>query len=224
MTKALVFEKGRDEDRIVTSRKGGGTFRIDVEGKAAHAGNSHDKGVNAIHALALLVPRIEALTDYDRGVTVNVGLFSGGTAKNTVAQHAHCIIDARFVSVEDAEAFQGTLEALVDDFKSTETSRLKGARFEVSGDITRPPMPATAETKALCTDYEKVAARVGLGTGEAPRQGGFSDSNLLAALDIPTIDGLGPFGAGAHSLDEWCDLVSLRQRTKALALYLMHQA
>jgi glutamate carboxypeptidase len=218
ITEALVFEKGRDEDRIVTSRKGGGTFRVAVEGKAVHAGNHHPDGVNAIHALALVIPEIEAMTHYESGTTVNVGLIEGGTSKNTVPQHASCTIDARFIGAAEAQAFEGRLRALVE--RPLGTQRLASATFTVTGTITRPPMEATDEIRALCARYGVHAESVGLGSGETPRQGGFSDSNLLAALGIPTVDGLGPFGQGAHSLDEWCSLSSLLRRTQALALFL----
>ena len=217
---ALVFEKGRDEDRIVTSRKGGGTFRFDVFGRAAHAGNHHDKGINAIHALALLVPQIEALTDYELGVTVNVGLLQGGTAKNTVAEHAFCVVDVRFVSAEVGAQVQKSLHEIA---AQALPGRLREAEVKVDGRITRPPMELTPENEALRQAYERYAAWVGLGTGAAPRQGGFSDSNLLAAHGIATIDGLGPNGHGAHSTSEWCDLNSLLQRTKALALYIANE-
>jgi glutamate carboxypeptidase len=221
MSHALVFEKGRDEDRIITCRKGGGTFRVGVEGTAAHAGNHHDKGVNAIHALSLVIPKIEAMTDYASGTTVNVGLIEGGTAKNTVPQHASCTIDARFITAEDAAAFEERLQTLVNE--PLDDERLKDVHFTVTGTITRPPMEATEENKALCERYGAYATAVGLGNGEAPRQGGFSDSNLLAAQGIPTIDGLGPFGHGAHSHDEWCSLPSLRRRTEALAMFLAEE-
>jgi glutamate carboxypeptidase len=219
---ALVFEKGRDEDRIVVSRKGGGTFTVEVEGKAAHAGNHHEKGVNAIHALSLLIPQIEALTDYEKGVTVNVGLMNGGTSKNTVPPNASCTIDARFLTTADAEAFEDKLQALVE--KPLGNERLKDANFRVSGNVTRPPMETTDEIQALCARYGEHAKSVGLGSGQAPRQGGFSDSNLIAALGIPTVDGLGPWGEGAHSVDEWCSLKSLLKRTQALALFVAEEA
>ena len=211
LSHALVFEKGRDEDRIITCRKGGGTFRVGAEGVASHAGNHHEDGVSAIHALALVIPHIEALTNYDEGITVNVGLIEGGTAKNTVPQHASCVIDARFL----------TLEEVVTEVELP--GRLSEVKSSVSGTITRPPMEATDENKSLCERYGAHAEAVGLGAGEAPRQGGFSDSNLLASHGIPTVDGLGPFGHGAHSHDEWVDLESLRRRTKALAMFLAEE-
>jgi len=215
LTEALVFEHGRAEDRIITSRKGGGAFRIEARGRAAHAGNDHPNGVNAIHALALVVPEIEALTDYDRGITLNVGLFEGGTAKNTVPESASCIVDVRFVSAADGEEVSRRIREIIE-----RPSPVAGATLTMSGGISRPPMEKTPQIDALRARYERSARAVGLGTGEAPRQGGFSDANLLAAAGVPTIDGLGPAGAGAHSTEEYCEVRSLLARTQALALFL----
>ncbi len=213
---ALVFEHARAEDRTITSRKGGGSFELTARGRAAHAGNAHAEGVNAILALSLLVPRIEALTDYDRGITLNVGLFRGGTAKNTIPAEAHCIIDVRVVTTEDAEEVSQRIRDIVSAAEGVPA----GATFELTGGITRPPMERTDANEALRERYERASTAVGLGSGPAPRQGGFSDANLLAAHGVPVIDGLGPSGGGAHSHDEWCDLESMRKRTKALARYL----
>lgn len=223
---ALVFEAGRAEDRIVTRRKGGGMFQLTAHGHAAHAGNDHHLGRNAIHALALLIPRLEALTDYDRGVTVNVGLIEGGTAKNTVPDHASVTVDTRFATVADAEAVVAAIEALVADPYAGLVGvpeRLREVRFELVGGITRPPMEATHATQELRARYERHAAAVGLQIGEAPLQGGGSDANLLAARGVPCIDGLGPAGRHYHRVDEWSSLDSLRRRTQALALFLAEE-
>jgi glutamate carboxypeptidase len=217
LSAALIFEKGRKEDRVITSRKGGGTFHIHAAGRAAHAGNAHAKGVSAVHALALLVPQLEAITDYDRGITVNTGMLNGGTAKNTVPGQAEAVLDVRFVHAADESFVREALQAVVS---SPMPERLRDIEFTLSGQITRPPMEATAEIQALRAEYEQYAAAVGLGIGEAPRQGGFSDSNLLAALGVPTIDGLGAWGEGAHTLNEWLSAESLLKRTEALALFL----
>lgn len=221
LTQALVFEKGRDEDRIVTSRKGGGTFRVTARGVAAHAGNSHAEGVNAVHALALLVPKIEAITDYARGITLNVGVFEGGTSKNTVPEHASVTIDARFV---EAATVDEVVAKLHEVLATPMPPRLAAVQFALSGGVSRPPMERTAEIEALRFEYEAAALAAGLNVGEAPRQGGFSDANLLAALGVPTIDGLGPYGDGAHSTAEWCSIDSLRRRTEALARFLALRA
>ncbi|MEE9381867.1 MAG: M20/M25/M40 family metallo-hydrolase [Nannocystaceae bacterium] len=220
---ALIFEGGRDEDRVITSRKGGGSFRFTVTGKPAHAGIDHREGVNAIHALALLIPRIEAITDYARGVTVNVGIIEGGTAKNTVPEEAWCQVDARFVTQEGADHVVACLEAVAErafDDLDAVSDRLRQATCVLTGRVTRPPMEAEPRNQALRRLYEPHAARLGLGIGEAPLQGGGSDANLLSAFGVPCIDGLGPFGKGFHSPSEWSSLESLRRRTCALACFL----
>lgn len=221
---ALVFEAGRTEDKIVTRRKGGAVFTIEVRGKAAHAGNRHADGVSAIHGLALVVARLEALTDYARGVTVNVGLIEGGTAKNTVPDRARCEIDARFVRAEDGVWLDQTIASLArDPFAGLEgvPSKLGALALTVGGGITRPPMEATDASQALRLAYEKHASLAGLGTGEAPLQGGGSDASLLAACGVPSIDGLGPCGQHFHEREEWCSLESLKKRTEALATFLL---
>lgn len=224
-TEALVFEAGRVHDHIVTSRKGGGLFTVHAEGRAAHAGNRHSEGVNAIHAISAVVMRLEALTDYASGLTVSVGLARGGSAKNTVPEHAEIGVDVRFTSARDVARLRAALEAIErDPFEGLEArwlnDRVLRARVRVEGDITRPPMEAGPATQALRARYEHQAAAVGLGVGEAPLQGGGSDANLLAARGVPCIDGLGPFGEFFHETREWCSLQSLARRTAALARYL----
>lgn len=221
---ALVFEAGREADRIVVARKGAAAFRIEAKGRAAHAGNRHHDGVNAIHALSLLIPRLEALTDYQRGVTVNVGLMEGGTAKNTVPEQASCTIDARFLTVADGIALEAKIGELVrspwQGVSPAPGTRLADATFTLSGGISRPPMEAHAANDALRLRYEKYASAVGLKVGSAPLQGGGSDANLLAAAGVPAIDGLGPYGQHFHQVEEWSSLSSLLRRTQALAAFL----
>ncbi len=226
-TAGLVFESGRKQDLIVTARKGGGVYTVTVHGKAAHAGNDHKAGVNAIHALALLVGKIEAMTEYSRGVTLNVGTIEGGTAKNTVPERASCQIDARFETVADAEQVTAALYGLaIDPFAGIDgvPERLRGVRVEVSGGVTRPPMEPIAASQKLRLAYEPYAAASGLQIGEAKLQGGGSDANLLVALGVPCIDGLGPYGEYFHQVTEWCSLTSLHRRTAALAWFLAEQA
>ncbi|MFW5920838.1 MAG: M20/M25/M40 family metallo-hydrolase, partial [Polyangiales bacterium] len=172
-TEALVFEAGRAKDRIVTRRKGGLVLDVEVTGKAAHAGNNHEDGVSAIHALSLLVPRFEALTDYERGMTINVGLMQGGSAKNTVPAWAWCELDGRFLRAEDGEALLGEVRRICAS--PDLPGRLGPVDIAVTGGITRPPMEATDASQRLRARYEAEAGAVGLGTGEAPLQGGGSD-------------------------------------------------
>lgn len=227
-TAALVFEAGRTADRIVTRRKGGGLWTLTAHGRAAHAGNAHAAGVNAIHALALVVPKLEALTDYARGLTVSVGLFDGGTAKNTVPERAELGLDARFETGRDAAELEARLRAIAaapfEGLDGVPEKLRAHARLELSGGVTRPPMEATDATQALRARYEAVATECGLGAGEAPLQGGGSDANLLAAAGVPCIDGLGPSGADFHQTTERASLSSLARRTEALALFLLDEA
>ncbi|MEM9460258.1 MAG: M20/M25/M40 family metallo-hydrolase [Myxococcota bacterium] len=227
LTAALVFEAGRDEDRIVTCRKGSARFEFAVTGRAAHAGLRHAEGINAIAVLARLVIAAEAITDYERGVTVNVGIISGGTAKNTVPDQARCVIDSRFLTVSDAHEVVVRMEALAADPFGDEPdvpSRLREATVELRGGIARPPMEVLPGTQALRRRYEAHAGAAGLRIGEAPRQGGGSDANLLAAHGVPCIDGLGPYGKFFHNPKEWSSLSSLRRRTQALACLLAEEA
>jgi glutamate carboxypeptidase len=219
---ALVFEAGRVDDEIVTCRKGSAVFTVTTRGVAAHAGNKHREGTNAVHALALLVPRIEALTDYDAGLTANVGLFDGGTARNTVPEEAKCVVDVRFTHLADVERVQRFFAELEKDPQLPQ--RLTAATVSVDGRVARPPMEATDETQALRLRYERHAADVGLKVGEAPLQGGGSDANLLAARGVPCIDGLGPWGQHFHKVQEHSSLDSLKRRTKALARFLLEEA
>lgn len=220
---ALVFEAGRDSDLIVTSRRGSGSITVTAHGRSAHAGNKHEEGVNAIHALALVIPQIEALTDYAKGVTLNCGLVDGGTAKNTVPDRARVVVDLRFTRAVDGDDVIARLRALADaPFAGVPVpERLRAARLVVEGGVARPPMEPGPTTGALRALYEEHAARAGLGVGEAPLQGGGSDANLLAAHGVPVIDGLGPFGKHFHKVEEWSSLSSLRRRTATLAAFVV---
>jgi len=224
---ALVFEAGRREDQIVTCRKGSARFEFVVEGRAAHSGNEHEKGINAIAVLARLVLKAEAMTDYARGVTINVGIIEGGTAKNTVPDRARCVIDSRFERVVDAHEVSARMQALAADPFGDEADvppRLRDAKVELLGGVARPPMEVIEGTQALRLRYERHAAAAGLRVGEAPLQGGGSDANLLGALGVPCIDGLGPHGAFFHNPREWSSLSSLQRRTQALACLLAEEA
>lgn len=218
VSEALVFECGRAEDGIVTARKGGGRYEIEATGRGAHAGLHHEEGLNAIAALAHVIEPIEALTDYARGVTLNVGLIEGGTSTNTVPERARLEVDGRVIEPADAVETDRRIRALVAGLQLPE--RLKGATLRIEGGFHRPPMVATDESRALMRRYAAEAEAVGLGAPEAPLQGGGSDANLLAAAGVPCIDGLGPWGQGAHRTSEWCSLSSLRRRTEALARFL----
>ena len=225
---ALVFEAGRDEDRIVTRRKGGGLYSVTARGVSAHAGNRYLDGTNAIVALSLVLPRIEAMSAPPIGTTVSVGLIEGGTAKNTVPDHAIAHLDTRYETLAEAMRLEASMRALLADpfadlSEAIAPARLRKATLSLEGGVTRPPMEPGAETAALLASYAMAARAVGLGADEAPLQGGGSDANLLAAHGVPCIDGLGPYGQYFHETREWCSLGSLSRRTKALARFLAHR-
>jgi len=217
---ALVFESGRANDMIITRRKGVGAMTVTAHGKAAHAGNNHKDGANAIWALAKFVDAAHQLTDYARGVTVNVGQFTGGTSKNTVAEKAECMLDLRYETVADAEGLVASLRTAAD----VVTAASPGVRIEVSGGANRLPLERTPMSASLRDEYGACARASGLGDGEAPLLGGGSDANTVAPLGVPAIDGLGPRGAGFHTSTEYVELATFVPKAEALVRFLLGRA
>ncbi|MBX3234337.1 MAG: M20/M25/M40 family metallo-hydrolase [Labilithrix sp.] len=213
---ALVFEAGRKGDLVITRRKGTGSVTLTAHGKAAHAGNAHKEGVNAVWALAKLVDRVQLLTDYARGVTVNVGKFTGGTSKNTVPDRAEALVDFRFETRADGEALVAAMRAAADECAAA----VPGARIEIGGGIARPPLERTAASAALMEAYGAAARASGLASGEAALIGGGSDASTTSAMGIASIDGLGPRGIGFHTHDEQIEIASLLMKAEALARFL----
>ncbi|WP_428267637.1 M20/M25/M40 family metallo-hydrolase [Haliangium sp.] len=216
---ALVFEAGRADDVIITQRKGTGRVTVHATGKAAHAGNHHAEGVNAIWALARFVDRVQRLTDYDAGLTVNVGLIEGGSTANTVPAQASCTIDFRYLSAEAGQVAVHGFEAA-----AAEIGADTGAGIEVVGGIRRLPLQRTEASLALYRAYAAAARGAGLGDGECPLIGGGSDANTVSAVGVPAIDGLGPRGRGFHTHDEYIEISSLALRVEALVRYLLADA
>ncbi len=212
---ALVFESGRATDALVTSRKGTGKVTASVVGKAAHAGNNLKDGINAVWAIARFVDGAQRLTDWDKGVTVNVGLISGGSSANTVPEHASCQLDFRYVHGVDGLELMAAFERLGGVIGAE-----LGAQFGFEGGIRRAPLERTEASVALLHRYEACALAEGLAGGEAPLQGGGSDANTVSSIGVPAIDALGPRGRGFHTHDEYIELPTLAQRTRALVRFL----
>ncbi|MDQ3364929.1 MAG: M20/M25/M40 family metallo-hydrolase [Myxococcota bacterium] len=211
---ALVFESGRANDMIITRRKGVGAMTVTAHGKAAHAGNNHKDGANAIWALARFIDAAQQLTDYGRGVTVNVGQVTGGTSKNTVPEGAECMLDLRYETVADAETLVTSLRAIA------EAVAIPGVALEVAGGANRLPLERTVASAALRDEYAACAQLAGLGHGEAGLLGGGSDANTVAPLGVPAIDGLGPRGAGFHTTSEYVELDTFGPKAEALLRFL----
>lgn len=216
-TRCLVFESGRSNDAIVTQRKGTGAVTVTAHGKAAHAGNNHADGANALWALARFVDRAQGLTDYPRGITVNVGKVTGGQGKNTVPDQAIAELDIRFQTKADSQWLMKELQGAAQAAGASVT----GTRLEVSGGPSRLPMERTDASVALMNAYAAHARAHGLAADEAPRVGGGSDACTSSAMGIASIDALGPRGKGFHTVDEYIEAKTLVSRAQALADYLL---
>lgn len=190
----LVFEPSAGPDGACkTSRKGVGHYLLRVEGKAAHAGLDFPSGASAVLELAQQLTRIAALTDLRRGITVNPGVIRGGTRSNVIADMAEAEIDVRVVSAAQARLIDRRLKALrAYDRRCT---------LHFSGGINRMPFERSAATARLYHKARELAGEIGFELPEIAVGGG-SDGNLTASLGIPTLDGLGAVGAGAHAADE----------------------
>ncbi|MGQ9766317.1 MAG: M20 family metallopeptidase [Anaerolineae bacterium] len=193
---------------LKTWRKGVGMYRIKTKGVAAHAGAAHDQGINAIEELAHHILAIQALTDYEAGTTVNVGVVSGGTRSNVVPEEAWAVVDLRVMNQAEADRIDRLMRHLIP--------RLAGASVEVSGGLNRPPMVRTAMTAALFERAVAIANELGFSVDETGTGGG-SDGNFTAALGVPTLDGLGVAGDGGHAQHEHVVISSLPERAALLA-------
>ncbi|GEJ58598.1 M20/M25/M40 family metallo-hydrolase [Anaeromyxobacter diazotrophicus] len=211
---ALGFEPGRAGDAIVTRRKGVASLSAIARGVAAHAGAEHQRGKNAVWALARFVDRAQALTDYGRGSTVNVGLFQGGTTRNTVPELARAEVDLRYVTTEDGQQLYAALE------EAAAAAAVEGTRLELVKSAWRPPMVRTDASAELAREFGRCQEESGLASGEAPLSGGGSDASTTSDMGIPSIDGLGPRGSGFHTVEERVDLASLVPKALAVARFL----
>ena len=223
-TGALVFEAGRKGDLVITRRKGTGSMNAVATGRAAHAGNNHKEGKNAIWALARFIDRAQALTDYARGVTVNVGVISGGTSKNTVPERAEAQLDLRFETIADGEKLVADLRAAAASapaLESADGNPLDGVTIALGGGIARQPLERSDASVALMNSYLACAKASGLGGGEAALIGGGSDASTSSAIGIASIDGLGPRGVGFHTKDEQIEIATLVLKAQALARFLL---
>jgi len=203
----LVLEPSRD-DALVTWRKGVGRFELEVQGVASHAGAAHERGVSAVQELAHQIIRLEAMTDYERGTTVNVGVVEGGSKVNVRPASAWAAIDLRVLTAVEGRRMTEAILGLQP--VNPETTLI------VSGGMNRPPWEASPASDALFERARRAGAALGFDLWPAGTGGG-SDGNFTAALGVPTLDGLGVVGEDAHALTEWVDLTSLPRRAALLA-------
>jgi glutamate carboxypeptidase len=208
---ALVLEPSREE-ALVVWRKGVGRFELEIRGVASHSGAAHERGISAVEELAHQVLRLEAMTDYGLGTTVNVGVVQGGSRVNIRPESAQANIDLRVVTAEEGQR-------MTDAILHLQPVNPK-ATLSVTGGLNRPPWAPSAANDALFERARRVGSRLGMELFPSGTGGG-SDGNFTAALGVPTLDGLGVVGEDAHALTEWVDLNSLPGRAALLAELLL---
>lgn len=193
---------------LKTGRKGIAKFKVGISGRASHAGGDPQRGRSAIEELAHQILRLHALTDYEVGTSVNVGVVRGGTRSNIVAASAEAEVDVRFCTMDEGERIRQVIVGLSPVLPDIEIS--------VTGGIERPPMKRTPEGARLFRIARGFAQDLGFDVCEE-FSGGASDGNFTAAMGIPTLDGLGPLGVGSHATNEHVVIASLPQRTALMA-------
>jgi glutamate carboxypeptidase len=208
----LVLEPGTGlAGKIKTARKGVGDYTVTVKGRASHAGVDFQNGASAIIELARQIERIAGFTQMDRGITVNPGVISGGTRTNVVAAEARAEVDIRVARLKDAPALDKKFYGLRPFDKR--------CTIHVEGGLNRPPMERSPGIRKLFELARGCARELGVQLEESSTGGG-SDGNFTAALGIPTLDGLGGVGEGAHAINESILIDRIADRTALLAMLL----
>lgn len=203
----LCLEPPLPGGKAKTFRKGVGSFHLTVRGVAAHAGVDYEKGANAILELCRLAIQLQELTDHRRSITVSVGTIKGGTASNVVPDHAEADVDFRVATVADGRRIEEQVQGLrPSDPRCT---------LEICGGLNRPPLERTDAVVRLYQKAQAAAAAAGMDLGEGSTGGG-SDGSFTAAMGIPTLDGLGCAGDGAHASNEHIEVEDIPRRAAFL--------
>lgn len=205
----LVLESDRDKGNLIYERKGIVKYTIKFEGVASHAGNDPEKGASAITEMFKIGLELNKLNKPETGTTLNIGRVEGGRAANIIPDYAECLVDIRITDVNEAEKIESAVAKIVNN---PFDKRVKVTKI---GGLLRPPMVKTNGTVKLANLIENAAKELGI-EFNWEQVGGGSDGNFSAALGIPTVDGLGPIGGGAHSKDEFLDLNSIQPRFEML--------
>ena len=204
----LVFEPSGNGDALKIARKGVGTFRVDIAGRASHAGLEPEKGINALIELAAQVQTIAAIAKPEIGTTVTPTIASAGTTENVVPAAAQITVDVRVNVVSEKARVESAFSAL--------QPTVSGATISVSGSINRPPMHESAST-TLYAVAQSVAQGIGITNLQGIAVGGGSDGNFTAAIGVPTLDGLGACGGGAHAETEYIKVSKMGERAALAA-------
>jgi glutamate carboxypeptidase len=206
---ALIMEPGQaGAGALKTQRKGLGEFHLSVEGKASHAGAFPERGASAIHELAHRIIELQAMNDWPNGITINTGLITGGSARNTIPAAAEAVIDVRVRTNEQAEILETKIRALKPS--------IEGTSLTITGSFHRPPMERTPELAELAGNLIDWSNDFGFELTEESTGGG-SDANLTAAMGVPSADGLGSKGQNPHAEGE---NIEISEQVNRLALFM----
>ncbi len=202
--------EGNEGGTVVTERKGVGIFTFECKGRASHAGSEPEKGRSAIVEMGKKIIDISKLNDFEKGITVNVGVIEGGTYPYVVAEHAMAKVDCRIPTKADGDYIVAKFNEIAAE------SQIDGVVTKWTGNFHRGPMEKTKETEKMVAMVQETASDLGF-TIKERKGAGASDGNLTSAIGVPTICGMGPEGYGCHSVDEFVNIESIFERTKLLA-------
>lgn len=205
----LVIEHARPDGALVIERKGSGGYDIEFTGKASHAGSAPEKGRNAISEMAYWINKLNEVTDFEKGTTINCGIANGGTAKNVVAEKAYLGMEFR---VKKVEAVEEIIKKIEDLKKHAEEKEIK---LKIIGGLNRGPMVFNEKSKKLFEIIKEAGKELEIEI-KGVSSGGGSDGNITSTVGSPTIDGLGPVGGGQHSVDEYLELDSVEERIELI--------
>ena len=208
----FVFEAAGEKLEVVTGRKGVGTFTIDIEGRASHAGVRYTAGINANLEASYKLIELTKLTNLDIGTTVNVGKISGGIGANTISPNAQLLLELRYTQNSERDRLLNSLKEI------TNTSYVEGTKSTLSGLIQRDVMEANNAQAELIKKIEELSGE----TLPTEQRGGVSDANIIASQGVSTLDGFGPFGDGDHTIHERALKSSFEQRINLMTKMLMH--
>lgn len=207
---ALVMEPARKDGSLVTSRRGGGTYKLKIKGKAAHSGVAPQDGHSAIEEMGHKIVRLSKLTNHEKGISINVGKVKGGEATNVIPDSATLLVDVRISNVEQSESVEKKIREICS------RPDVKGTVIELSGGIRRPPMELDKENEELLNIIQNVGDELDIDVSHT-HTGGGSDASFPSHLGVATVDGLGPVGGGMHSDKEYLEIDSIVERTALLS-------
>ncbi|TCO70741.1 M20 family metallopeptidase [Marinisporobacter balticus] len=211
---AVVLEPARKNGALVKERKGILKYNIEFTGVAAHAGANPQDGISAITELGYWIGELDKLNDLEAGTTVNVGVVSGGTVPNVVAEKANAVVDVRFKTENAMKKVEEAVEKLAKNPK------LNGIKINITKPGFRPPMKVSKEMGKLYKIIDGIGETLNIHI-EWVATGGGSDANLTAFMGVPTVDTLGPVGGGAHGIHEYLEINSIEPRVNLLREFMI---